>query len=91
MSNKATNAGRTRGKPVAGPPVETIAPRQGRLIKLGEASSLYPISRTGLRRRIATGELQAYRLGRSGDISVDIEELDSLFRPVPSPTSWRSA
>lgn len=88
MTSKAT---RDTGKQGAPPPGEPIAPRRGRLIKLGEASSLYPVSRTGLRRLIATGELEAYRLGRSGDISVDIEELDALFRPVSSPRSWRSA
>lgn len=59
------------------------------LIRLSEAVEQYPISRNTIRRRIAEGELTAYRFGPK-IITVDVDELDALFKPTrtASPSTW---
>jgi len=56
---------------------------QRHLVRLAQATQLYPVSRNTLRRRIADGTLTAYRFGAK-IIAVDVAELDALFQPVKS-------
>jgi excisionase family DNA binding protein len=41
------------------------------------------VSKDTIRRRIASGELTAYRLGRN-IIRLDLDEAESLFREIPT-------
>lgn len=61
-----------------------------RLARLSDVPSCYPISVSSLRRSIASGDLKAYRVRRS--IYVDLDEVDALFRVLPSadPSTWCS-
>lgn len=54
-----------------------------RYISLEQASTYTNISTRTLRRRIATGELTAYRQG-SRLIRLDVRELDAIFEAVPA-------
>lgn len=51
--------------------------------KLPAAAARYGVSVKTLRRRISDGSLNGYRLG-ARIIVVDLDELDALFRPIPS-------
>ena len=51
------------------------------LVRLTEACERYQISKSTVRRLIASGQLNAYRLG-ARIIAVDLDELEALFRPV---------
>lgn len=51
-------------------------------IRLTPACERYPLSKSTLRRKIANGELTAYRLGRR-IVVVDVAELDALFVAAP--------
>lgn len=62
--------------------VADMAPRR-RLVRLGQVPTLYPISVSTLRRRIADGSLAAYRERRS--ICVDLDEVDAMFDLVSAP------
>lgn len=37
-----------------------------------------------IRRRIASGDLPAYRLGNSQAIVVDLADVDAMLRPIPT-------
>jgi excisionase family DNA binding protein len=52
----------------------------GRPASLKEVASRFHVSKDTIRRRIASGELRAYRLG-SKIIRVDLDEVERLFRP----------
>lgn len=52
-------------------------------LKLSAAAARHDVHPDTLRRRIARGDLHAYRLG-ARIITVDVAELDELFRPVPT-------
>lgn len=52
-----------------------------RRVKLPAAAEQYGVSVKTLRRRIASGELTAHRLG-ARIILVDLDELDALLRPI---------
>jgi excisionase family DNA binding protein len=54
-----------------------------RAASLKEGSALYGVSVDTLRRRIATGELHAYRLGKQ-IIRIDLDELEALFSTIPT-------
>lgn len=54
-----------------------------RLAKLPAAAEAHGVSVKTLRRRIADGSLNGYRLGNR-IIVVDLDELDELFQPIPT-------
>lgn len=65
--------------------IETLNP--GAFISLTKAADILNISVPTLRRRIAAGELPAYRTGRR-IIRIKISDLDRLLRRVPSAGNW---
>jgi excisionase family DNA binding protein len=48
-----------------------------------EAAERFKVSRDTIRRRIASGQLAAYRLGPK-IVRVDLDEVEALFRPIPT-------
>lgn len=61
--------------------------RPGAFISLAAAADILGVSVHTLRRRIAAGELPAFRTGRR-IIRVRISDLERLLRRVPSTSSW---
>lgn len=61
----------------------TSAPSQPRRVKLPAAAEYAGLSSKTLRRRIADGSLPGFRLG-ARTIMVDLNDVDALFRPIPS-------
>jgi excisionase family DNA binding protein len=53
-----------------------------RYASLAKAAEYADCSDKTLRRRIATGELTGYRLGR--DIRIDLNEIDEWLTPIPT-------
>jgi excisionase family DNA binding protein len=53
-------------------------------VTLARGAERHDCSVKTLRRKIASGELRAYRLGKSRAIRVDIAELDALMMPIPT-------
>lgn len=53
-----------------------------RLAQLSEAADYAACSKWTIRRRIADGQLRAFRNGRM--IVVDLDDVDAMLRPVPS-------
>jgi excisionase family DNA binding protein len=60
------------------------APLRRKLVSLESAAEYLDVSIKTIRRRIASGELRAYRLGSSRVIRVDLAELDALLHPIPT-------
>lgn len=52
-------------------------------VTIGQAAAEYQCSTRTIRRRIATGDLPAFRLG-SRSIRIRRADLDRLLRPVPT-------
>ena len=65
--------------------IESTKP--GAFISLATAADILGISVHTLRRRIAVGELPAFRSGRR-IIRVRVSDLEKLLRRVPSAGSW---
>lgn len=65
--------------------IESTKP--GAFVSLAQAADIIGISVHTLRRRIAAGELPAFRTGRR-IIRVRISDLERLLRRVPSTASW---
>lgn len=65
--------------------IESTKP--GAFISLSKAADMLSVSVPTLRRRIAAGELPAYRTGRR-IIRIKISDLDRLLRRVPSAGNW---
>jgi len=65
--------------------LETIRPDA--FISLGAAADMLSISVRTLRRRIASGELPAYRSGRR-IIRIRVADVEKVLRRVPSASSW---
>lgn len=55
-----------------------------RYVSLDEAANYLSVSVFTVRRRIASGEITGYRIGRSRAIRVDLNELDAMMRPIPT-------
>jgi excisionase family DNA binding protein len=55
-----------------------------RFISLADAAERWSVDVATLRRAIARGELPGYRLRGGRTIRVSIEELDALFRRIPT-------
>lgn len=58
-------------------------PSARRRAKLPAAAEHYGVSVKTLRRKIASGDLTAHRLG-SRIILVDLDELEALLQPIPT-------
>jgi excisionase family DNA binding protein len=65
--------------------IESTKP--GAFISLSTAADILGISVHTLRRRIAAGELPAYRTGRR-IIRIRIEDLERLLKRVPCAGQW---
>lgn len=65
--------------------IESTKP--GAFVSLAQAADILGISVHTLRRRIAAGELPAFRTGRR-IIRVRVHDLEKLLRRVPSSGSW---
>lgn len=65
--------------------IESTKP--GAFISLSTAADILGISVHTLRRRIAAGELPAFRTGKR-IIRVRVRDLDKLLRRVPSAGTW---
>jgi excisionase family DNA binding protein len=60
-----------------------VAEKTQRLGSLYEAAAAWHVHPDTIRRRVASGELTGYKLGRK-ILRVDLDEVDSLFRPIPT-------
>lgn len=58
-------------------------PPARRYISLDDAAEYLAVSPLTVRRRIAAGELPAYRLGRSRTIRLDLADVEKMMRPIP--------
>lgn len=65
--------------------IESTKP--GAFISLAQAADILGISVHTLRRRIAAGELPAFRTGRR-IIRVRVADLERILRRVPSAGTW---
>lgn len=65
--------------------IESTKP--GAFISLSQAADMLNISVPTLRRRIAAGELPAFRSGRR-IIRIRVSDLEKLLRRVPSADGW---
>lgn len=61
-----------------------------RLASINQAAEYAAVSTKTIRRRIADGTLTGYRMG-SRIIRVDLDELDSLLREIPTTDGQASA
>jgi excisionase family DNA binding protein len=78
--------GRPRGRarnPEAAPSQARRTATQRQLVSLADAAAYATISVRTVRRYIASGRLAGYRVGPRL-IRVDLEELESLARPIPA-------
>ncbi|WP_425308746.1 excisionase family DNA-binding protein [Ammonicoccus fulvus] len=64
--------------------------RQPLFISPKEAAGRHSVSVDTIRRRIADGTLPAHRLGKRL-IRISIEDLDKVFRPIPTTGGGRVA
>jgi excisionase family DNA binding protein len=55
-----------------------------KLISIETAANYLDCSTKSVRRRIASGDLPAYRVGSTQVIRVDMAEVDALLRPIPT-------
>jgi len=61
-----------------------------RLVSIADAADYVAISTKSIRRRIACGDLAAYRVGPRL-VRVDVAELDAMLRPIPTASSGDAA
>lgn len=59
---------------------------QARWLTIKTAATILDVSTKTIRRRIATGELPAYRCGKRG-IRIKADDLEAMMRPIPSARS----
>jgi excisionase family DNA binding protein len=55
-----------------------------KLASLESVANYLDCSVMSVRRRIASGELTGYRVGRTRTIRVDMNEVEALLRPMPT-------
>jgi excisionase family DNA binding protein len=53
-------------------------------MSIESAAEYLDCSTKTIRRRIASGDLRAYRLASSRVIRVDLAEVDALLKPIPT-------
>lgn len=58
-----------------------------RLVSINQAARLVDVSPRTIRRRIADSSLTGYRFGPR-IIRVDLDEVESLFTPIPTAACW---
>ena len=63
------------------------AARQHQFGSIAKAAHLADVSSRTIRRRIADGSITGYRFGPR-IIRVDLAEIESLFRPMPTAACW---
>lgn len=56
-------------------------------LSIAGAAAWVSVSVKTIRRRIASGELRAYRCGKT--IRVKTDDLEAMMRPVPSAKDWQ--
>jgi excisionase family DNA binding protein len=56
------------------------------LVSIRSAAETFGVSEKTIRRRIAEGQLKAYRLGPRA-IRVDLSDLGDLLRPIPTASA----
>lgn len=66
------------------PKQRTSLRTERRLSSIAVAAEYAACSPKTIRRQIATGRLTGYRLGKRM-IRVDLDELDAIMRPIPTP------
>lgn len=64
-----------------------VSTKPGAFISLSAAADMLGISVHTLRRRIAAGELPAFRAGKR-IIRVRVSDLERLLRRIPSSKAW---
>ncbi len=57
-----------------------------RWLSISAAAAWVSLSVKTIRRRIAAGELRAYKCGNS--IRIKTDDLEAMMRPVPSAKDW---
>ena len=57
-----------------------------RWLSIAGAAAWVSVSAKTIRRRIASGELRAYRCGKV--IRVKTDDVEAMMRPVPSAKDW---
>ena len=67
--------------------IESTKP--GAFISLNGAAEMLGLSVKTVRRRIADGELPAFRTGRR-IIRIRVSDLETMLRRIPSADSWRT-
>lgn len=64
----------------------SVAPRRTqpkpRYRSIADSALYLGVHQRTVRRKVATGELKAYRFGERGDIRIDQADLDALLTPV---------
>ncbi|CAB4735110.1 unannotated protein [freshwater metagenome] len=59
-----------------------------RWLSLPDAAAWVSLSVETIRRRIAAGDLRAYRCGKGKSIRVKTDDLEAMMRPLPSSRDW---
>ncbi len=62
--------------------------RTNEYVSLAEGALILGVSVDTLRRRISTGALPAFRSGQRL-IRVRLDDLERVFQPIPSATTWQ--
>ena len=63
-----------------------IADDRPRWLSIAGAAVWVSVSAKTIRRKIAAGELRAYRCGKT--IRIKTDDLEAMMRPVPSAKDW---
>jgi excisionase family DNA binding protein len=58
----------------------------GRLLSIEGAATYLSVSTKTIRRRIASGDLPAYRVGRNGPVRLRVTDLEAYLEPVTALT-----
>ncbi len=59
-------------------------PAKTRLASIDEAAEYLSVNPRTIRRRIAEGEIPAYRIAGTRTIRIRLEDLEASLRPIPS-------
>jgi excisionase family DNA binding protein len=62
-----------------------------RLVSIAHAADYEGVHPRTVRRQIARGDLTAYRLGSTRTLRVDLDDVDSLLRPIPTAAGGDAA
>ncbi|ALI26562.1 hypothetical protein XA26_27220 [Mycolicibacterium fortuitum] len=56
----------------------------GQKLTIRQAAERLGLSDKGVRRAIARGDIRAYQMGSTNRLRVDADDVDALFRPLPT-------